>query len=145
MFKLHSSSWILKLLFQLLSWFFRKFAADVTRRDVQRQRDSEAKLKSIHNAKRTVSSSIAQQQQERSNSEADRNAQRLDALRMRTQRREEIVAQREREIHDTIRRRQVSGYMRPYFFPASKVLESQQRSSDTALQSYARLNSEWST
>ncbi|XP_071792028.1 uncharacterized protein [Asterias amurensis] len=84
----------------------RKFAADVTRRDVQRQRDSEAKLKSIHNAKRTVSSSIAKQQQERSNSEADKNAQRLDALRMRTQRREEIVAQREREIHDTIRRRQ---------------------------------------
>ncbi|XP_038072040.1 uncharacterized protein LOC119740724 isoform X2 [Patiria miniata] len=84
----------------------RRFAADVTRRDVQRQRDSEDKLRSIQDAKRSVSSSIARQQQERSNREADREAARVEALRQRTQRREDIASQREKEIQDAITRRQ---------------------------------------
>ncbi|XP_022112063.1 uncharacterized protein LOC110991156 isoform X2 [Acanthaster planci] len=120
----------------------QRFAADVTRRDVQRQRDSEDKLRSIQEAKRSVSASIAKQQQERSNREAQREAGRVEALRQRSQRREEIAAQREKEIKDAITRRQEIKQQRQDELTRRHVQKLSEQSEQEALRDAQRRGNE---
>ncbi|XP_072165649.1 uncharacterized protein [Diadema setosum] len=84
----------------------RQFAAEVTRRDVQRQKDSEAKMEGIQNAKRVVSQNIAQRQEELGRWSDSKNQRRVEALRARNQQRLDTKATRDREIEDSRQRTQ---------------------------------------
>ncbi|XP_072045980.1 uncharacterized protein [Amphiura filiformis] len=83
----------------------RKFTADVHRRDIQRQQDSQEKLNRTREAKRAVSFKISDSDQSRAERESDKEQARQQRLQGITQRRMDIEAQREKEIQDTIARR----------------------------------------
>ncbi len=94
--------------FKYMCSICRKYTADVQRRDIARQQDSQEKLDRTRAAKRIVSFNIAEKEQNREDREAEREHARLQRLKASTQRRRDIEAQREKEIQDTIARRRVS-------------------------------------
>ncbi|XP_033106629.1 uncharacterized protein LOC117108647 [Anneissia japonica] len=84
---------------------YRKYTADVIRRDIARQNDNEQKLRNVQEAKRAASASIAKQQQENAERHVDKERLRIQAISQQKQRREDIKMQRQYEIEETMARR----------------------------------------
>lgn len=84
----------------------RQFTADVTRRDVQRQQDSETKMEHVQAAKSAVSGSIAKRQTEVAQRNDSREQRRVNALRARNQQRLDVQRQKEQDLKETIQRKE---------------------------------------
>ncbi|XP_041452535.1 uncharacterized protein LOC121405694 isoform X3 [Lytechinus variegatus] len=84
----------------------RQYAADVTRRDVQRQMDSEAKMEQVQAAKSAVSGTISKRQKELAVQNDSREQKRIDALRARNEKRMDVQRQKDQDLRDAIRHKE---------------------------------------
>ncbi|XP_030843865.1 uncharacterized protein LOC586025 [Strongylocentrotus purpuratus] len=84
----------------------RQYTADVTRRDVQRQKDSEAKMEQVQAAKSAVSGTISKRQKEVAVQSDSREQRRIDALKARNDQRMEVQRQKAQDLHETVRQKE---------------------------------------
>lgn len=79
----------------------------MTRRDVQRQKDSEAKMEQVQAAKNAVSGTISKRQKEVAVQSDSREQRRIDALKARNDQRMEVQRQKAQDLHEAVRQKEV--------------------------------------
>lgn len=84
----------------------------MTRRDVQRQKDSEAKMEQVQAAKNAVSGTISKRQKEVAVQSDSREQRRIDALKARNDQRMEVQRQKAQDLHEAVRQKEVKSDMK---------------------------------